>query len=235
MSRFQILLLSALLLCLGSCLEVSAQQRYKFRDSLGTYRVEFEPHREPRNAEHENLNVAGAQELRFGTAYNPYTLDGYAPNYVNWLTEPAEHPKNTIVCGKRWFTLNGDYGYWPLRWLYVGGVASWTGGFSRVASIVDHSRVDCYNYHSLSIMPVVRFGWLNRDIVQLYSGFGVGPMVAIAEQSLEASPAVRLGVAFDVTFIGIAVGRKWFGYFDIGAGVRGTLSAGFGYRFHSKR
>jgi hypothetical protein len=30
------------------------------------------------------------------------------------------------------------------------------------------------------------------------------------------------------------VGRKWFGYLDIGAGNRGVISAGFGYRFNKK-
>lgn len=179
-----------------------------------------------------HLNPAYKHEVRLGIAYNPYTPHDYAPNF-DWRDYPYDLPENSTLGKTRWFTVNADYGYWPLRWLYIGGVASWSGGFGRVSSAVDHSRIGCYNYHSLSLMPIVRFGWLNRSIVQLYSGVGVAAMLAIYEPTLHGRTESRWGVGFDVTFIGITVGREWFGYLDIGAGCRGTISAGIGYRFNS--
>ena len=82
-------------------------------------------------------------------------------------------------------------------------------------------------------MPLVRFAWLNRGIVQLYSGVGLGATYEFYENTL-TTEIQSFGVAYDVTFFGITVGRKWFGYLDIGAGNRGVISAGIGYRFNNK-
>ena len=139
-----------------------------------------------------HLNPAYKHEVRLGIAYNPYTPHDYAPNF-DWRDYPYDLPENSTLGKTRWFTVNADYGYWPLRWLYIGGVGSWSGGFGRVSSAVDHSRIGCYNYHSLSLMPIVRFGWLNRSIVQLYSGVGVAAMLAIYEPTLHGRTESRWG------------------------------------------
>jgi len=235
MKRVTILLLGIAVLLLVVPCEVAAQSRYTFEDSLGTYRVSFTPHKRESRRQAERpksprTDLTGYQEVRIGIAYNPYTPHDYAPN-LEWRQYPLDVPRNTIVGHTRWYTINGDYGYWFRKWLYVGGVASWTGGISRISSVVDHSRVDAYNYNALTIMPIVRFAWLNRGIVQLYSGVGIGGSVAIYEPTLKGALATRWKMNFDVTFIGITVGKRWFGYFDIGAGGRGTISAGAGYRF----
>lgn len=142
----------------------------------------------PRLGRH--LNLAERHEVRVGIAYNPYTPHDYAPNF-DWRDYPYDLPENSTLGKTRWFTVNADYGYWPLRWLYVGGVASWSGGFGRVSSTIDHSRIDCYNYHALSLMPIVRFGWLNRSIVQLYSGVGIAAMMAIYASGASREPLGR--------------------------------------------
>ena len=82
-------------------------------------------------------------------------------------------------------------------------------------------------------MPVIRFAWVNRGMVQLYSGLGLGATYEFYENTL-TSEIQGFGVAYDVTFFGIAVGRNWFGYLDIGAGNRGILRAGIGCRFNKK-
>ena len=235
MKRLTTLLLGIALLSVISPDETVAQKSYSFEDSLGRYDVSFTPHEPTRTTRTESVksqrtNLTGHHEVRLGIAYNPYTPHDYAPNF-QWCNYPLDIPKNTIVGNTRWYTVNGDYGYWFRRWLYVGGVASWTGGFKRISSAIDHSRVDAYNYNTLTLMPIVRFAWLNRGIVQLYSGVGIGGSVAIYEPTLKGPLATSWKMNFDVTFIGITVGKRWFGYFDIGAGGRGTISAGAGYRF----
>lgn len=236
MKRLLILLLG-ITLSITTKEDVCAQQRYKFQDSLGTYSVRFTPHdvNDDEGIERNRVrtDLTGWHELRLGMAYNPYTPHGYAPN-IEWRDHPYDRPTNSILGNLHWYTINGDYGYWFRRWLYVGGVASWTAGISRVWSVVDRSRMDAYNYNAITIMPIVRFAWLNHGIVQLYSGVGIGATAAIYERKLSVPADVRLKMNFDVTFFGISVGKRWFGYFDIGAGARGTISAGAGYRFTTK-
>lgn len=215
---------------------------YEYSDSLGTYVVKFKPHKNRQAVAQKERparpNYTGYQELRLGIAWNSYTPNGYAPNYVNWYREPIETPANVELGRKRWFTVNADYGGYVRRWLYIGGVASWTTGYRRMSDITTHKRVDAINYNAITLMPEVRFTWLNRSIVQLYSGLGVGVTYAYYDRKYTkkngVTTASKWGVAFDVTFVGIAVGRDWFGYVDVGAGNRGTISAGFGYRFNNK-
>lgn len=238
MKRVIVTLLSLMIVSLFLPTAVMAQQqRYIIEDSLGTYRVVYTPHfvSKDGNIRSYRLDLSGSQELRLGTAYNPLTPHSFAPSIAEWRNYPIETPKNTIVGPKRWYTLNVDYGYWIKRWLYVGGAATWTGGFSRVSSVIDHSLVGYFNYTALSLMPTVRFSWLNRGVVQLYSSVGLGATVAIYEPEFNAPNRAMATIAYDVTLFGISVGRKWLGYLEIGAGMRGTICAGFGYRFNGKK
>ena len=129
---------------------------------------------------------------------------------------------------------------WDFAWCALctgarlaGADVTWTTGYQRITSNVDRSHVDAFNYNNFTLMPIVRFAWVNRSIVQLYSGFGIGATYGFYDNTL-TSVKHKVGIAWDVTFIGITVGRKWFGYLDIGAGNRGTISAGVGYRFNNK-
>lgn len=217
-------------------------ETYEYSDSLGTYKVKFKPHKTTQTVATKERparpNYTGYQELRLGLAWNPYTPNGYAPNFVSWYRHPIETPANAELNRERWFTFNADYGGYVKRWLYIGGVASWTTGYRGISDIATHKRVDALNYNAITLMPELRFAWLNRGIVHLYSGIGVGVTYAYYDREYTKSQGAiatsKWGVAFDATFIGIAVGREWFGYVDIGAGNRGTISAGFGYRFNNK-
>ena len=215
--------------------QAEAQQRYKFEDENGIYYVEYKSHAKVQQEKSRSTKTdyKGYGEFRLGIAYNPYTLHNYAPNVLNWQDYPLTLPSNTVLHNTRWFTTNLDLGGWLKRWLYIGADVTWTTGYQRITSNVDRSHVDAFNYNNFTLMPIVRFAWVNRSIVQLYSGFGIGATYGFYDNTL-TSVKHKVGIAWDVTFIGITVGRKWFGYLDIGAGNRGTISAGVGYRFNNK-
>ena len=225
-----LLLLAVALTTLPSKLRA---QTYEFRDANGVYRVEYIPNERLNRDTATKTSYEGFGELRLGIAYNPYTSMGEYASALYWKEHPVTLPPNTALNNTRWFTVNFDMGGWVKHWLYVGGVATWTTGYERVSSIVDHSRVDTFNYNDITIMPVVRFAWVNRGIVQLYSGVGMGITYGVHDATL-SKKARSLGMAYDVTFVGITVGRRWFGYLDIGAGNRGVISAGIGCRFNNK-
>ena len=223
-----LILLVVALMILPSTLSA---QTYEFRDNSGLYRVTHIPYEDVKVS--KKSDYTGHGEFRLGIAYNPYTPSGEYVSTLYWKDYPVTLPPNTVVNNTRWFTTNFDMGGWLKRWLYIGGVATWTTGYERVSSTVDRSRVDAFNYNNITLMPVIRFAWLNRGLVQLYSGVGLGATYEFYENTL-TSEIQNFGVAYDVTFFGITVGRNWFGYLDIGAGNRGVISAGFGYRFNKK-
>ena len=182
----------------------------------------------------KKLGLTGNHELRLSIAYNPYTPHGYAPNQVNWNSYPKFTPRNSIVGSTRWFTLNGEYGYYLKRWLHIGVAASWTGGFRPIWSSIDHSRIGGYDYNSIALLPKARFSYLNREVIQLYSGVGIGGAFAIYDDAHSNAIDHKFDVSFDVTLFGITIGKRWFGYIELGAGTQGTLRAGFGYRFNNR-
>lgn len=219
----------------------SAQYNYTFRDSLGSYRVHFTPHKPKANIAKPHKKPLNARtfELRLGIAYATDTQLGVSSdaslpyNYFYYEdNKPHNYYGRLNASPERWVTLNGDFGYWVKDWLYVGGTLSWTGGFEHSYRVSDNHRVETQSYNQLTIMPTVRFAWLRRGIVQLYSGLGLGVGAAIYKFS--EKPYARTAIAYDFTFAGIAVGRDWFGYADFGYGTRGAISVGFGHRFTSK-
>ena len=82
----------------------------------------------------------------------------------------------------------------------------------------------------------VKFYWLNRKWVRMYSGVGVGLGIvstnAGAENAEEAAGcSTRLLPTFDLRLIGLTVGQKFYGRFEVGTLNAGLVSAGIGYRF----
>ena len=85
-------------------------------------------------------------------------------------------------------------------------------------------------------MPELRFSYLNRPHVTLYSGLAVGittapgynmhPMVEETVNNTKTFPS------FQITALGIRAGRDHlFGTFEAGIGFKGFASLGIGYAF----
>lgn len=212
-----------------------AQISFKFCDSLGSYKVQFTPYpnSDIRAKQLGKPLVGGTTEVRLGTAYFPLTPSRYP--FDHWW-DPSCYAQQLApeeqVRIPRWFSLSAEGGYWVKDWLYVGGAFVWTGGFSRIEEYHVHKVLGYYNYDSFTLMPVVRFAWLRKGVVQLYSGLGLGFNFARAEEPKQKY--YEAVVAHDVTFLGISVGRNLFGYVDVGVGQRGIVSMGIGYRFKNK-
>ena len=82
----------------------------------------------------------------------------------------------------------------------------------------------------------VKFYWLNRKWVRMYSGVGVGLGIvstnAGAENEEEAAGrSTKLLPTFDLRLIGLTVGQRLYGRFEVGTLNTGLVSAGIGYRF----
>ena len=94
------------------------------------------------------------------------------------------------------------------------------------------------SYHLLGFMPEIRFSYLNRPHVTLYSALSAGVDMHISgkyegdEQYKDYYPDQLFYSAFHVTLFGVKAGGKhWFGSLELGAGYKGIVSAGVGYEF----
>lgn len=227
--------IATLLVALMVSTSASAQIKFEYRDSLGTYKVRFYPHVDSDDAatRYRIPLVANTAELRLGTAAVPFTPIGYtSDNYWEYNFNPGELDDDLYYNSPRWFTLGIEGGAWIKEWLYVGGTVVYVSGVRTIREAPHNKRVGAFNFNSYTLMPMVRFAWVRSGIVQLYSSLGLGVGVSHFDQN--GGTTWVSNVAYDLTFIGISVGRKFFGYCDLGAGSRGVLSAGIGFRFNGK-
>lgn len=82
------------------------------------------------------------------------------------------------------------------------------------------------NGFSATVMPQVRFNWINREGMKLYSSVGLGLSVGSFDGQKESWGSFQLGL------MGIQVGRRFFVFGEAGCGMLYMGGkAGVGYRF----
>ncbi len=109
---------------------------------------------------------------------------------------------------QKWFSLNTRVSLMN-QYNYV---------YSGADSHVDHLEV----YPGLNIMAMAQFTYLNKENVRLYSAAGLG-------LTLFSGTIIPAG---QFTFFGVSLGKKVFGFAEIGSGTEYLLvHGGLGYRF----
>ena len=122
-------------------------------------------------------------------------------------------------------SLTLDYGYRVKKWLSLGAkgaVGFRTRGIRHKVTndlLYRESRV------AASLLFNMRFDWLHRRNVMMYSSFGVGVTSIFDYNDGMVFPM------YDATFVGLTAGRKFYYFLEWGAGVSGTVRTGVGCRF----
>ncbi len=232
-----------MVLCLAALLfttgveEASAQHTYKFRDSLGTFKVTFTPHAsETQFAISPSKPIAPrTHELRLSTSWGATDYYGEVSNNneINYL---GEYDYNSSYYGpSHRYSINLEYGYWVNEWCSIGANATWLIGHRNIFNKYTHERVLTSREDCISIMPIARFAWYRRNNVQLYSSAGIGLGIERRVRYWHGKEnLIDPYCAFDFKFLGISVGKKWFGFAEVGYGARGVINVGFGCRINNK-
>ncbi len=124
-----------------------------------------------------------------------------------------------------------SYDYRFKKWFDLGLTLSYYGEYSRSYSNRDSSPVGRNRAHAVTVMPMARFTWLNRRWVRMYSSLGLGATFGYGRFDTEGSRPENAMIAFQVTPVGISVGRSFFGFAEIGLGAQGVFMMGIGYKF----
>lgn len=152
----------------------------------------------------------------------------FATDYVNALYKMGS--------GYETGAISFGYTYRAKRWLEFGVNATFYSEYKRTfiretGMLYKKNARNCY-----AIMPTVRFSWLNRDIVRLYSEVGLGLQLVDYKGTIPRHrESEELILAGQITYIGITLGRKLFVYSELGTGTRGVFIIGGGYRFGAKK
>ena len=118
-----------------------------------------------------------------------------------------------------------EYSYYVNKWLEVGGKATFTALYNEVRNIDTEERLYSNGSYGVSLILNVRFDYLRREHIQLYSAVGAGLAARFAYNRGILTPM------YDFTCFGISVGKSFYGFAEIGGGLSGSVRAGIGYRF----
>lgn len=131
-----------------------------------------------------------------------------------------------------------SYTYRAKRWCEVGAVVAYTGSFNKRYAVDGDYCVGSCKEHFLIVMPTVRFVWLRRDLVRMYSSVSLGIVGSWMRTNYDYTSPLCIGSlmpAFEAIPIGLSVGRQVFGFAELGYSDRGWLNVGVGFRFNSKK
>ena len=78
-------------------------------------------------------------------------------------------------------------------------------------------------------MPSVRFAWLDKKRVALYSKAAIG--ATFDSGQYQGSHDDRWEVAFQASAFGVEVGGAFRGFLELGYGMQGIVNFGIKYRF----
>ena len=156
-------------------------------------------------------------------------MDRYQDNNLgDWFDPGTYHSNYIATC-----PISVGYMYRLRKFLWLGGSVSYMGVFGKVFDARDDSFLYNHTETQIAFLPAVRFSYLNKKYVTLYSGLSTGFLLNFEKEN--GSTDVYFHPTFQLTAFGVSVGRKFFGYTEVGVGYKGFITAGIGYRFNAKK
>lgn len=128
--------------------------------------------------------------------------------------------------------LSAEFNIQFKKWFALGLQANFDGLWSTAYSSDTGGRLGSCSGVAFSFLPYARFTYLNRPVVKLYSAVGLGIGAGYRKYDFSGFSEVLINPAFQMTPIGIMVGKRVYGLFELGVGtVYIGCKAGIGYRF----
>ncbi len=158
----------------------------------------------------------------------------YGLLFINGGGEYYRGPRS-YTTSTDWYGSYGVQYHHNFKWWIQYGVKA-TAEFSRNYRYSKNwSSIDGHRNDSVwELMPSVRFTYLNRKWVRLYSGLDMGVAIQYSDDKLyepgHTGKYLESHFAFNMTPIGINVGKKVYGMFEFNIGAASFIKFGIGYR-----
>lgn len=156
-----------------------------------------------------------------------------------WFYELGSYADETSFCyeSKDTPSYNLSYNYKTTNRITLGGTLTYARNRSKNYVLETQTISSETNTHitMVGLTPSVKFDWLQKKIIRLYSSTGIGIGYIMEREtdittnhSINKSSVVPL---IDFTCIGVSVGGKIFGSMELGLSSSGIIRIGIGYRF----
>lgn len=169
-------------------------------------------------------------ELRLGLGIQPVLPQVHIGSDINPTGQEAA---NYLAKEIKAPSANITYSYRLRQWLSLGTMASFGSIYRKYNESFDNKYVRTYSHEFFSLIPLVRFHWYNGPSVSFYSTVGLGIGIT-SIQNYDGYKGVDENIlhpAYTLNFLGINIGRKFFGYSELGYSSSGIIQFGIGYKF----
>jgi len=180
----------------------------------------------------------GTLYLFSGMVNHDYSTDYYNQDDYGSASIPDIHSIGTFSIG---------YNRILNRIIMVGFTGSYLQcNYTRNFNEIDNSWEVDYTENLLNGMAKITFNYLNKPMIRVYSGIGLGITVDLSSargqwwgvlggfQSPKETDK-RILPAGQLTFLGVRFGRNFGGFCEFGIGTNAIISAGLSYQFVSNR
>lgn len=180
------------------------------------------------------LNPLDGQEGDSGNGFQLKAGWGYSANY--YWTELDNYDNNyrdmvdlteMLPVSDRLTTNPVSFeAIWPIfrRWELGAGIV-----YNQMWQRFDKGRIST---HFSSFEAIIRYNIVKRDLFRFYAGCLIGPAIATRiTGGIEKEVEVEASFIPAEIFVGASLGKKFFGFCEIGYGEKGAISGGVGYRF----
>ena len=184
----------------------------------------------------QRIGIENPHELRLGVGI-PLVWNFYGYDCMNQYNSSFNMvvPKHKVTTP----ALFVSYFYQFKNWFAFGGTVNYVGNYSTTYNIYEQKIAGSYGSTFLSITPTIRFDWLRTKWVKMYSSLGLGVNMQIDKVITNAGSNKYYDSfvlpSYEVTMIGLAVGRTVYGFVDFGMSSNSLSIIGVGYRFNTKR
>lgn len=129
-------------------------------------------------------------------------------------------------------TVYAGYLFMPKKWVAFGASLSWHKEHGNRNYLLFTSLNHQYQQQSLALKADVKFFWMNKKYVDLYSSLSLGVAYDITkrEWSEYQEKKHEFITALDYSLIGLTVGNRIYGLFEW-QGLISGLKMGIGYKF----
>ncbi len=160
---------------------------------------------------------------------NQIYLDTWSSSSYNYYSWFGPNIYSNYWCVLPNFHIN--YRYSVLKWLQVGGEIYYGGYYSQACDIITDEYLGMNNQTQISLVASVRFQYLNRPRIGIYSGVALGAQCIYTDEYEINDPQVYFLPAFQFTAIGLRAGNRIYGTIELGWGNKGFANVGIGARF----
>lgn len=163
----------------------------------------------------------GSRRQEISLSYGVAPVTDWIDSYSNLLTGVVLGA-DTELTG--WGAVSLGYNFRVVGGLRVGAQVIYSSNTQEVKGSSSELRNRYW-----SVMPTVKWNWLNLKIVSIYARVGAGVTMAKGEYGSHSDTSTQF--AFQVSPLGVEVGGRLAAFAEAGIGTSGSLSAGIRYRF----